>query len=115
MKLCWSHGARACATWHHRLYAAWHNFLDRYLSEPTPARSHRRSLPPRSCSLGRGAVYQRQGRDSAVATRWRIAMRIPAVTDRDQVPEDQRAVWDAIVASRGSVRGPFALLMHSPE
>ncbi len=42
-------------------------------------------------------------------------MRIPAVTDRDQVPEDQRPVWDAIVASRGSVRGPFALLMHSPE
>ena len=42
-------------------------------------------------------------------------MRIPAVTDRDQVPEDQRHVWDAIVASRGSVRGPFALLMHSPE
>jgi 4-carboxymuconolactone decarboxylase len=42
-------------------------------------------------------------------------MRIPAVTDRDQVPEDQRQHWDAIVASRGSVRGPFALLMHSPE
>ena len=42
-------------------------------------------------------------------------MGIPAVTDRDQVPEDQRHVWDAIVASRGSVRGPFALLMHSPE
>ncbi|HEY7062011.1 MAG TPA: carboxymuconolactone decarboxylase family protein [Chloroflexota bacterium] len=42
-------------------------------------------------------------------------MRIPAVTDRDQVPEDQRHLWDAIAASRGSVRGPFALLMHSPE
>jgi 4-carboxymuconolactone decarboxylase len=42
-------------------------------------------------------------------------MRIPAVTDREQVPEDQRQVWDAIVASRGSVRGPFAVLMHSPE
>jgi 4-carboxymuconolactone decarboxylase len=42
-------------------------------------------------------------------------MRIPAVTDRDQVPEDQRHVWDTIVASRGSVRGPFALMMHSPE
>jgi 4-carboxymuconolactone decarboxylase len=42
-------------------------------------------------------------------------MGISAVTDREQVPEDQRPVWDAIVASRGSVRGPFALLMHSPE
>jgi 4-carboxymuconolactone decarboxylase len=42
-------------------------------------------------------------------------MRISPVTDRNQVPEDQRHVWDAIVASRGSVRGPFALLMHSPE
>jgi 4-carboxymuconolactone decarboxylase len=42
-------------------------------------------------------------------------VRIPAVTDRDAVPEGQRHVWDAIVASRGSVRGPFAVLMHSPE
>ncbi|HZS02769.1 MAG TPA: carboxymuconolactone decarboxylase family protein [Chloroflexota bacterium] len=41
-------------------------------------------------------------------------MRIPAVTERDAVPEEQRHVWDAIVASRGSVRGPFAVLMHSP-
>jgi 4-carboxymuconolactone decarboxylase len=41
-------------------------------------------------------------------------VRIPAVTDRDAVPEEQRHVWDAIVASRGSVRGPFAVLMHSP-
>src|SRR5256885_3769468 len=44
-----------------------------------------------------------------------MIMPIPAVTDREQVPEDQRHHWDAIAASRGSVRGPFALLMHSPE
>lgn len=41
-------------------------------------------------------------------------MRIPAVSDREAVPEAQRHVWDAIVASRGAVRGPFAVLMHSP-
>jgi 4-carboxymuconolactone decarboxylase len=42
-------------------------------------------------------------------------VRIPAVSERDAVPEGQRHVWDAIVASRGSVRGPFAVLMHSPD
>ncbi|HLH23053.1 MAG TPA: carboxymuconolactone decarboxylase family protein [Chloroflexota bacterium] len=42
-------------------------------------------------------------------------MRIPEVSSRDAVPAEQRHVWDAIVASRGSVRGPFAVLMHSPE
>jgi 4-carboxymuconolactone decarboxylase len=42
-------------------------------------------------------------------------VRIPAVCDRAAVPAAQQHVWDAIVASRGSVRGPFAVLMHSPE
>jgi 4-carboxymuconolactone decarboxylase len=41
-------------------------------------------------------------------------VRIPAVTEREAVPDAERHVWDAIVASRGSVRGPFAVLMHSP-
>ena len=41
-------------------------------------------------------------------------MRIPAVTEREAVPEAERHVWDAIVASRGAVRGPFGVLMHSP-
>src|SRR4051794_39957100 len=41
--------------------------------------------------------------------------RIPDVTARDQLPEDQRHWWDEISASRGSVRGPFKVLLHSPE
>ena len=41
--------------------------------------------------------------------------RIPQITDRDDVPPEAHAVFDAIVASRGSVRGPFTVLMHSPE
>src|SRR5919202_6207197 len=41
--------------------------------------------------------------------------RIPEIESRDQLPEPQRHVWDEIVASRGSVRGPFKVLLHSPE
>ena len=41
--------------------------------------------------------------------------RIPGVTERDQVAEDKRHIWDEIIGSRGSVRGPFKVLMHSPE
>jgi len=41
--------------------------------------------------------------------------RISDVTDRDQLPEAQRHCWDDIVASRGTVRGPFKVMLHSPE
>ena len=41
--------------------------------------------------------------------------RIPQITDRAQVPPEAHAIFDAIAASRGSVRGPFSVLMHSPE
>src|SRR5579884_2583656 len=41
--------------------------------------------------------------------------RIPTVSERSQLPEDQRHIWDAIVASRGSVRGPFPVMLHSAE
>lgn len=41
--------------------------------------------------------------------------RIPDITDRDQLPEGLRHWWDDISASRGSVRGPFKVLLHSPE
>ena len=42
-------------------------------------------------------------------------MRITEITAREQLPEDQRAAWDEIAASRGAVRGPFSILLHSPE
>lgn len=42
------------------------------------------------------------------------APRIPLLTDRAQVPPADHALFDAIAEGRGSVRGPFALLLHSP-
>ena len=39
--------------------------------------------------------------------------RLPSVT-REGLGPDARAVWDKVVGSRGSVRGPMALLMHHP-
>ena len=40
--------------------------------------------------------------------------RLPEVT-RDQLSPDEQAIYDGIAASRGSVRGPFAAIMHSPD
>lgn len=40
--------------------------------------------------------------------------RLPEVT-RDQLSPEEQAHYDAIAASRGNVRGPFAALMHSPD
>jgi 4-carboxymuconolactone decarboxylase len=33
---------------------------------------------------------------------------------RDALDADSQAVWDRVVGTRGSVRGPFAILMHNP-
>lgn len=41
--------------------------------------------------------------------------RIPVITKREGLSEAQYKVYDAIVATRGSVRGPFTILLHSPE
>jgi 4-carboxymuconolactone decarboxylase len=41
--------------------------------------------------------------------------RVAEVKQREALPEDQRAVFDEIVASRGSIGGPFGVLLHSPE
>ena len=40
--------------------------------------------------------------------------RIPAVQTREELAQEHRAVYDAIAASRGGVRGPFGVLLHSP-
>ena len=40
--------------------------------------------------------------------------RITPITQRDQVPEEHRPIFDAVAEGRGSVRGPFSILMHSP-
>lgn len=41
--------------------------------------------------------------------------RIPDITERDQLPEKDRSAFDDIVGSRGSVRGPFKVMLHAPE
>ena len=33
---------------------------------------------------------------------------------REELDADSQAVWDRVVGTRGSVRGPFAILMHNP-
>jgi 4-carboxymuconolactone decarboxylase len=40
--------------------------------------------------------------------------RIEPITRRDQVAEAHRPIFDAVAEGRGSVRGPFGILMHSP-
>src|SRR5207245_2663172 len=42
------------------------------------------------------------------------APRVEPVTRRDQLAETDRAVFDAVTEGRGSVRGPFGMLLHSP-
>lgn len=41
--------------------------------------------------------------------------RLPSITSRNQVAPGHQPVFDAIVASRGAVQGPFTMLMHCPE
>lgn len=40
--------------------------------------------------------------------------RIPQL-DRSDLHEDVRSIYDAVVASRGSIGGPFRIWLHSPE
>jgi 4-carboxymuconolactone decarboxylase len=42
------------------------------------------------------------------------APRVTPITRRDQVQERHRAIFDTVAEGRGSVRGPFGILMHSP-
>lgn len=41
--------------------------------------------------------------------------RLPELSDRDALSPEARTAFDAIAGSRGGVRGPFAMLLHSPE
>jgi 4-carboxymuconolactone decarboxylase len=43
------------------------------------------------------------------------APRVTPITRRDQVAEAHRSVFDAVAEGRGSVRGPFPILLYSPE
>jgi 4-carboxymuconolactone decarboxylase len=41
--------------------------------------------------------------------------RIPFISSPESLDADQLLAWEHIRASRGSVRGPFSILLHSPE
>jgi 4-carboxymuconolactone decarboxylase len=41
--------------------------------------------------------------------------RLPLVTTKDQVAAKDHAAFESIVASRGSVHGPFTVFLNSPE
>jgi 4-carboxymuconolactone decarboxylase len=40
--------------------------------------------------------------------------RLTAITSKSQVAPEHQAVFDAIVASRGAVQGPFTMFLNSP-
>ena len=41
--------------------------------------------------------------------------RLPPITSKDQVPEKDHAIMDAITQSRGAIQGPFTMFLHCPE
>ena len=41
--------------------------------------------------------------------------RLTSITSKDQVSPEDHAIVDAVIASRGGVRGPFTMLLHCPE
>ncbi len=41
--------------------------------------------------------------------------RIPEITKRDQLPEDQRQHYDSIMASRNRIGAPYFYLLHCPD
>ena len=41
--------------------------------------------------------------------------KLPSITKKDQIAAKDGAIFDAIVASRGAVQGPFTMFLHSPE
>jgi 4-carboxymuconolactone decarboxylase len=41
--------------------------------------------------------------------------RLPPITRKEQVPQKDHATFEAIVASRGAVQGPFTMFLHCPE
>jgi 4-carboxymuconolactone decarboxylase len=41
--------------------------------------------------------------------------RVPEITNREEVPEDQREFYDSIMASRKRIGAPYNFLLHSPD
>ena len=41
--------------------------------------------------------------------------RVKLITDKSQVAPEHQAIAESIIGSRGSLRGPFSVFLHSPE
>src|SRR5882724_5877358 len=41
--------------------------------------------------------------------------RVTPITSKEQVASEHQPIFDAVAEGRGSVRGPFSIMMHSPE
>lgn len=41
--------------------------------------------------------------------------RVPVISTKEQLPDDQHEQYDVIADSRGTVSGPFTVLLNSPE
>ena len=41
--------------------------------------------------------------------------RLTPITEKSQMAAKDHAIFDSIVASRGSIHGPFVMFLHSPE
>jgi 4-carboxymuconolactone decarboxylase len=41
--------------------------------------------------------------------------RLPLITSKDQLAPEHHPIADAIIESRGSLQGPFSVVLHSPE
>src|SRR5258705_12942891 len=41
--------------------------------------------------------------------------RVTPITTKEQVASEHRPIFDAVAEGRGSVRGPFSIMMFSPE
>jgi 4-carboxymuconolactone decarboxylase len=44
-----------------------------------------------------------------------IMARLTPITSKNQVPVEDHAIADAIIASRGSLHGPFTMFLHCPK
>src|SRR2546428_3494018 len=49
-----------------------------------------------------------------VTERSQSSWRVTPITTKDQVAPEHRPVFDAVAEGRGSVRGPFSIMMYSP-
>jgi 4-carboxymuconolactone decarboxylase len=85
-------------------YGALAGILNAFAVSPTPEAER---LPTRA--PGSEALRLKPLRAPAATAR------VTPITTRDQMEKNDRPIFDAVAAGRGNVRGPFALLLYSPQ